>query len=155
MQPYRVDGSYDRPIPRRILEEQGIPRGTFAQEKKAVNLTLTYTSFWWSKHSLKDLRAFERRVVHGPKLTVHYHLRGLLLTVMLVGYYGALKLARVVKLEGLLKRLVERLVGDFTIATYNHPRYSNMAFLWALEKIRQRYPTEGGLLAGQSHDDSP
>jgi hypothetical protein len=43
----------------------------------------------------------------------------------------------VVKLEGLLKRLVERLVGDFTIATYNHPRYSNMAFLWALEKIRQ------------------
>jgi hypothetical protein len=33
---WRVGGEYDRPIPRRILEEEGVPRGFFGQSKKAV-----------------------------------------------------------------------------------------------------------------------
>jgi hypothetical protein len=34
MAPWTVGGSYDRPIPRRIVEEAGIPRGEFAVRKK-------------------------------------------------------------------------------------------------------------------------
>ena len=33
MEPWRVGGPYDSPIPRRIIEEAGIPRAWFAQEK--------------------------------------------------------------------------------------------------------------------------
>ncbi len=33
MKPWWVAGKYNRPIPRRILEEAGVPRGTFAQAK--------------------------------------------------------------------------------------------------------------------------
>ncbi len=38
MEPYRLGTGYDRPIPRRILEESGVPRGLFAQRKKAASL---------------------------------------------------------------------------------------------------------------------
>lgn len=35
MDPWRVGGEYDRPIARRLIEEAGVPRGTFAVEKLA------------------------------------------------------------------------------------------------------------------------
>lgn len=37
MQKYWVDGSYNRPIARRIIEEQGVSRGTFACSKRSTN----------------------------------------------------------------------------------------------------------------------
>lgn len=36
MREYSVGGDYDRPIPRRIVEEAGVPRGTFARRKLAT-----------------------------------------------------------------------------------------------------------------------
>ncbi|MDB6169034.1 MAG: hypothetical protein JWM88_1898 [Verrucomicrobia bacterium] len=36
MAPWRIGGSYDRPIPRRILETSGVPRGMFATKKRAM-----------------------------------------------------------------------------------------------------------------------
>ena len=35
MKPWSIGGSYDRPIPRRILEESGVPRHIFGQQKRA------------------------------------------------------------------------------------------------------------------------
>ena len=37
MAPYRVGGYYDRPIARRLAEEAGLPRGSFASSKIAVS----------------------------------------------------------------------------------------------------------------------
>ena len=37
MAPWSVGGDYDRPIPRRIVEEAGVRRGTFATRKKAAS----------------------------------------------------------------------------------------------------------------------
>ena len=34
MQSWAVPGDYDRPIPRRIVEEAGVPRGAFGRRKK-------------------------------------------------------------------------------------------------------------------------
>jgi len=34
MRPWVVGGDYDRPIPRRIIEERGVPRGWFARSKR-------------------------------------------------------------------------------------------------------------------------
>lgn len=36
MEPWRLNNAYDRPIPRRILEEAGVPREAFGWGKKAV-----------------------------------------------------------------------------------------------------------------------
>lgn len=38
--PWRLGGSYDRPIPRRVLEEAGVPREAFGMRKRAVNVLI-------------------------------------------------------------------------------------------------------------------
>lgn len=43
MKQWWLSGSYDRPIPRRIIEEAGIPRGSFATRNKAI-VTHSYRS---------------------------------------------------------------------------------------------------------------
>lgn len=91
---YRLNNKYDRPIPRRILEESGIPRMMFGQSKKAASLLLFHEpvlldkmtrseceslvpSTWvkMAKSPLRNAvwhsRAFLSRVVKQPKLTVH------------------------------------------------------------------------------------
>lgn len=40
MRRYSVGGAYDRPIPRRLAEEAGVPRGSFAARKIGVSATL-------------------------------------------------------------------------------------------------------------------
>lgn len=42
MAPWRVGGRYDRPLPRRILAEAGVPAGMFARRKNAVVNTRMY-----------------------------------------------------------------------------------------------------------------
>lgn len=38
MTPWSVGGDYDRPVPRRIVEEAGVPRSSFGSRKKATTL---------------------------------------------------------------------------------------------------------------------
>lgn len=45
MQPYSIGGSYDRPIPRRILETAGISREAFGMDKKGVGFNYRYDNF--------------------------------------------------------------------------------------------------------------
>jgi hypothetical protein len=40
MAPWSIGGSYDRPIPRRIAEEAGVPRSAFGMTKKAASMLL-------------------------------------------------------------------------------------------------------------------
>lgn len=47
MAPWRLNNNYDRPIPRRILEEKGIRREMFGTRKKAVVQHYLYP---WNKH---------------------------------------------------------------------------------------------------------
>jgi hypothetical protein len=42
MQPFVVGGDYDRPIPRRIAEEAGVPRDAFGQSKMAITAPMYY-----------------------------------------------------------------------------------------------------------------
>jgi hypothetical protein len=65
MRPWRVGGNYDRPIPRRLVEEAGVPRRAYAREKRAIT-----QPFWLQKsdlscmsaRSLRDLEEFRSRV---------------------------------------------------------------------------------------------
>lgn len=57
---YRVGGSYDRPIPRRIVEETGVPREAFGQRKAAANLVCR--SAWGALGDPALRRAVEERL---------------------------------------------------------------------------------------------
>lgn len=69
MAPWSVGGDYDRPIPRRILEEAGVERAAFGQENKAV-------AVWFGKEAPQDImtpasyRDFQdfRRNVKGSEI---------------------------------------------------------------------------------------
>src|SRR2546427_8786426 len=50
--PWRLGSDYDRPIPRRILEEAGIPRRLFGNRKKAVVRSEEHTSELQSQSNL-------------------------------------------------------------------------------------------------------
>jgi hypothetical protein len=66
MEPWRVGGAYDRPIPRRLVEALGVPRGTWATEKKAITQPLWLTGAsrggGLSPASRRDLQRFVRSV---------------------------------------------------------------------------------------------
>lgn len=71
MAPFRVGGHYDRPVPRRLAEEAGIPRGTFGTTKHAANVVLPvegvdgFTAR--TRHSLESFAAAEGGLVPDRK----------------------------------------------------------------------------------------
>jgi hypothetical protein len=94
MLPWHVPGSYNRPIPRRIAEEAGVPRSMFGQQKMATvvefpnpgvphgaELRRAYRDFlvgndilpWWKWQLLPLIRQMNR-VVHmsGRHRTLYY-----------------------------------------------------------------------------------
>lgn len=95
MAPWSVVGDYDRPIPRRIAEEAGVPRGQFGQTKSATQYEV---SFRWPYR--EDLQKSYRR-----------HLRRLgYEDIPNVGLYRALNLVD----RNLLLPLEERVNGFST-----------------------------------------
>jgi hypothetical protein len=63
MAPWRIGGNYDRPVARRLVESEGVPRDIYAQEKKAVSQPLWFAPAIEEQlipSSLADLRGFVR-----------------------------------------------------------------------------------------------
>ena len=117
-----------------------MPRGSFGRVKKGFSICFNYSSVWWSPTSLGDLKEFERRTLAHGGMALRYHLRSTLQTVVVSGYYLALKLGRGVGAAPFIRKAMKRLKPDFQIYEHNHPRYGGMAFLWALSKVTARYP---------------
>ncbi len=68
MSPWRLHNGYDRPIPRRILEEAGIPRNLFGQYKKAV-----IRQYLYPRHAgLRKAFFAHLRRRHGRVWAVHF-----------------------------------------------------------------------------------
>ncbi len=66
MKPWTLGTDYDRPVPRRIIEEAGIPRGVFARRKK---LTSSDEYFLWpySPQARQHYKRFlEQRGIYVP-----------------------------------------------------------------------------------------
>jgi hypothetical protein len=140
MAAYRIGGDYDRPIPRRILEEQGISREAFGQVKKGYSICFNYSSMWWSPIALADLKDFERRVMARRPDRGRYLLRRVAHTAVVFGFYLALKICRSAGVAWVPRSTIKLLIRDFPSFEHNHPRYGGVAFLWALAKVRSRYP---------------
>jgi hypothetical protein len=59
MKPWSIGGDYDRPIPRRLVEEEGVPRSAFGQRKK--NTSHDEVLLWpYSPESAASHRRFLR-----------------------------------------------------------------------------------------------
>ena len=151
MRSYRVGGSYDRPIARRMAEERGVPRQSFGQSKKGSSIGFGYLSLYWSKATLKDLRRFERRVLREGDLGPSYYARWAAQTGAQLAWAAIGKPAGRIGLGRPSSWLFKRLTGATTLI-YSHVRYGSMATLWAIDKVRARYPTERQCFSAQSVD---
>lgn len=133
--PWSVGGDYDRPIPRRIAEDSGVPRQVFGRTKRAVTVLR-------GRRRLHDdmvrraVRAY-RAAHQQPPRTLHR------LSHAMVDRY--------LRFDGLVRRLTARGLGRPTVrstcspaslrqAATLHGPLGVWAFLWAVDLIgRERY----------------
>jgi hypothetical protein len=143
MKAWRTGTRYERPIARRIVEESGVPRGSFGTRKRATSMSFNYGPFWWSKAALTELRELERQHLGAWREWLAYRLDGLMRTCAFTSFFAVRKLSKLVGLENRLDNLGARLVLSFHRLELTHPRYGSLAFLWGQAKIRDRYPKAG------------
>lgn len=162
MKPWHVAGPYNRPIPRRIVEEAGIPRGAFATTKRARGaFPLWRGSFMCaesSAHYVTWLRAQRMRWLRAGRIPPPTSLR-----------FDRTSMAAARQLEKVTERLawsiamrsgwsalvdypmIERL-RTLTYPDVKHhpwvPILRRYIFPWALAQAMRRYPTPPGLRRG-------
>ena len=137
MRPWALENDYDRPIPRRMLEEVGVPRAAFGRTKKAITQPL------WNTEALRDIMAprshadfseFVRRLdlFRGPMDAVHFRLmRGLYEANLRVNW----------RLMGVARRLGKPMSEKPLIdERYSRDRgQSSFTFHWGVARTLPRY----------------
>jgi len=149
MRPWSVGGTYDRPIPRRLLEDAGIARGSFADRKRQV--TPVYDSITRRAPSIDSFLSPASREVFADWFSVQAPLCASAARrhKLAVDSYG-----RIVW-SGKLARLVRRLGGSWPpfpakVWHLRTPMRENaFLFNWAVERQHARYKDA---LAGKSRD---
>ena len=144
MRPWSIGNThYDRPIPRRIAEEAGVPRPLFGQKKKAVarpyqttsvrnpelSRVLSPTSYRAFCSFAEGKPLFENTLEHIGFLTMH------------ICYRFNLRIVRSVKLSAVADMLDFKLPSRPVIPwKYSKPRTKHcLMFHWGFTKIKARY----------------
>jgi len=133
MDPWRVGGRYDRPIPRKIIEGAGIPRQMFGQRKSAA-------ATWWtlkpkpeSEADYEKFRSAHRRPEDRSTERVHsllYRLSQWWLS------YSRL-FARVLRKAGIHMQIPQIVPLRFT-----EPPAEAQLVQWGMSIVRQRYAVD-------------
>ncbi|HET7306583.1 MAG TPA: hypothetical protein VFK24_02045 [Gammaproteobacteria bacterium] len=153
MAPWRVGGSYDRPIPRRLVETSGVPRHLYAQSKKAITqpiwlpIDFERTMLPASYNDLLDyvarietqlsLSARFKRLV-APAMRGWSHRVGSIVKDN-INWYDK-KQARMTG-----RRLFPELDSSVRQTNFLYDTAAGLKFHWAIDKIRPRY--QGSALA--------
>jgi hypothetical protein len=130
MAPYRLGGHYDRPIPRRLAEEAGVPRGTFALAKRAANVVLSVEGLdGFTPRSRKSIEDFA--AVEGKRVRVRRRRQ-----------FGrperaAARVAERIGLTGVARRLRRR---QKSLVHFDR-RFGNLVLRWAVSVVQPRYET--------------
>ncbi len=135
MDPFRVGGHYDRPIPRRLIEEAGIKRGTFAQAKRAATALPPRDGF--TVFSPATRQSIERFVA-GQQGKVAWRRRRPFSPVE----RAIVRTGRRLRLQ----RLTGALERRQTALTHFEPRLGNVLLRWAVSVVSQRYAAVRTLL---------
>ncbi len=141
MRPWRLGRSYDRPIPRRIVEEAGVPRGLFGQRKR-VQSVLFISSVKDDPDSMSRMMSDASREDYASFFESHYR------RTRLEVWYHALHLLRsgvhhfLMRINGTLLWLNLPLVRFHPLESYKTPMGKNwLVFHWGVEHTRSRYST--------------
>lgn len=122
MSPWTLCRHYDRPIPRRLVEEEGVPRDKFGMRKKVVQFPQYFIWPYSRDAEIGFRRYLAERHVYAP-------------AGWLVRVYRRVALLDALVYENILKKLGLRR-GARPWASING---SSQLFQWANEELKQRY----------------
>jgi hypothetical protein len=143
MQRWVLGVNYDRPIPRRILEEAGVPRGSFGARKRAASGTLHVEG---PAALAPATRAALERFAAAEGGRVEFRRRHL------PGWRkAALKLSRRLGAETIAARF-ERYKLELGVM---EPAYGSLLLRWAVAVVRPRYEPAARRLADADRQRSP
>ena len=131
MQPYRGRRGYDEPLPRRLAEEAGVERGSFAVEKRAASVRL-------HRHGLAAMSASGRRSFEA------FAGAAALASLPARAPFGrrhrlALRIAGAIGRPGLVADIERRRRES----VHFEPRLGTLLLRWAVEQLRPRYAELG------------
>jgi hypothetical protein len=140
MRPYCVGGRYDRPIPRRIVEDAGVPREMFGQSKKAASILLFRSARFFSAATRRAIRESTKvpRSRYWLECLQYQFGMAVFLPQKIVGRLLPTKLRRYV--PDLARTLLGR---SFPIYEHTHP-FMAPALDWALAEVSKRYSIATG-----------
>ncbi|MEA2678112.1 MAG: hypothetical protein QOJ81_2253 [Chloroflexota bacterium] len=134
MDPYRVSGRYDKPIQRRLAEEAGLPRGSFATVKRRASGAIHVDGLAaMSAASVASVRAYAAR--RGEPLPAQRRPppRRLIRA-----------LSRVAKRLG-MEPLADRLRAQRRSWIHLEPRLGSLLLRWSVDVVRPRYGGSPGM----------
>ncbi|HEX6049237.1 MAG TPA: hypothetical protein VFZ21_08210, partial [Gemmatimonadaceae bacterium] len=137
MRPWALGNDYDRPIPRRMLEEIGVPRESFGRTKKAITQPLWFNKPLSELMAPPSYAAFSRFVspiplFRGPVEAISFRAMRLLYELNLRINW---------RLERIGKRFGKRL-GHETLVPEQYSQdltESALAFHWGVAETMRRY----------------
>lgn len=136
MASWTLHGSYDRPIPRRLVEEEGVPRRLFGVRKK---MTVTEGGVHWpfSRQARRSIESFYRRqnVSVPPK-------------------WMLLLIDQVVRADTLFYKNVTKRFGiKKGVRPWHRLTAESMVLHWACSEVRQQYAEGLEMLEGAATTD--
>ena len=148
MRPWVIGGDYDRPIPRRIAEETGLPRERFATRKLGTGHAHFTKASGFSTQALNDyLRFVNEKRAAAPWLALYWRMRARWRTLL----FKVVSKQRLVESSPLQRRFPFILNARPLSGTDDFM----FAFQWASARMRSRYiPANGvaGILSGDRKD---
>jgi hypothetical protein len=138
MKPWSIGGDYDRPVPRRLVEEAGVPRDAFGMEKKATTALVHLDVAEFSDSTRKAIATFH----DAAKLSLGARLGHAADAAKEHGGFFVLRVLRKLKLA---KRFPKFAKTPF--AVHSHTRLGPMPMIWAVNRIAdERYSSAAGRL---------
>ena len=133
MTAWNIGGAYNRPICRRLLEEAGVPRGSFAVSKTGASIRFLRGEDGWSRKGRRAFLTWLRTRPSGYAVT-----RRLLIEARMniLGLAVALRLQR--RTQGLLANTFQRIAGILSDRIRSRG-LDDLAFVWAIQAVRQSY----------------
>jgi hypothetical protein len=135
MKPWSVGGNYDRPISRRIIEEAGFARGSFAAAKRGM-IRATFDApddrlrLWMNPRSFESLRQFAQK---------HASCRPLRARLQRLGKYGLYRAERLIGRRLKNAGLLDKTPDLFEERHKSVPGLSSFIFAWSAEILQNRY----------------
>jgi hypothetical protein len=162
--PYSVGGSYDRPVPRRIVESAGVPRAVFGQKKRATSLVFYRRPALISEQTRAEIEAFERDLRLGWWARTVAAVVGMRWKVGLKLFHQLLRWTPSARAPSLRSRVLARVrrIGLFVLSRVFGPYevfehgYPPTAIWqrWAIERLAPRYAASRELRSGRPSVDA-